>query len=264
MTPIDGVEIKKLATFPDPRGFFREVIRVTDPFFGEGFAQWSHTKSYQGVVKAWHIHKHQVDWWYVALGRVKVALYDTRMSHPPMAAAGAVVGRRDRALCAQGATGRGPWLQGAQSPRRICSTSPVAPTIRRTRDGFRTMIQLSATTGLPGRRLLDHQECSMEPLILYILAAVLFVLGLAVVGGALFGRKRNQRLLLVAASAILWGTALLLYGCTSPVQPTETTPTPVASRRPPTATATLVPETATATLVPTMPPSPLVPSPTPK
>ena len=57
----------------------------------------------------------------------------------------------------------------------------------------------------------------MEPLILYILAAVLFVLGLAVVGGALFGRKRKQRLVLVAASAILWGSALLLYGCTSTV-----------------------------------------------
>ena len=37
----------------------------------------------------------------------------------------------------------------------------------------------------------------MEPLIQYVLAAVLLVLGLAVVGGALFGRKRKQRLLLV-------------------------------------------------------------------
>lgn len=82
MAPIDGVEIKKLVTYPDQRGFFREVIRVTDPFFAEGFAQWSHTKSYQGVVKAWHIHKYQVDWWYVALGRVKVALYDTRPESP--------------------------------------------------------------------------------------------------------------------------------------------------------------------------------------
>ena len=108
----------------------------------------------------------------------------------------------------------------------------------------------------------------MEPLFFYILAAVLFVLGLAVVGGALFGRKRKQRLLLVAASAILWGSALLLYGCTSPVPPTETPPTPVtvletATIVPETATATLVLETATATPVPTAPPSPLVPSPTP-
>lgn len=111
----------------------------------------------------------------------------------------------------------------------------------------------------------------MDPLILYVLAAILFVLGLAVVGGALFGRKRKQRLVLVATSAILWGSALLLYGCTSSEKPTETTPTPDAV--PSAATATLVPETAmatsvpvtvTATLVPTAPPSPLVPSPTPK
>lgn len=78
MTFLDGVELKRLTTFPDQRGFFREVIRVTDGFFGEGFGQWSHTKSYQGVVKAWHIHQRQVDWWYVASGRIKVALYDTR------------------------------------------------------------------------------------------------------------------------------------------------------------------------------------------
>lgn len=78
MANIDGVEIKPLTTYPDQRGFFREVIRITDSFFGEGFGQWSHTKSYQGVVKAWHIHRKQVDWWYVASGRVKVALYDAR------------------------------------------------------------------------------------------------------------------------------------------------------------------------------------------
>ena len=78
MADIDGVVIKKLTTYPDQRGFFREIVRVSDEFFGEGFGQWSHTKSYQGVVKAWHIHQRQVDWWYVASGRVLVALYDTR------------------------------------------------------------------------------------------------------------------------------------------------------------------------------------------
>ncbi len=82
MADIDGVVIKKLITYPDQRGFFREVVRVSDEFFGEGFGQWSHTKSYQGVVKAWHIHQRQVDWWYVASGRVKVALYDTRANSP--------------------------------------------------------------------------------------------------------------------------------------------------------------------------------------
>jgi dTDP-4-dehydrorhamnose 3,5-epimerase len=79
---IAGVEIKELVTHPDERGFFREVIRVTDDFFKEGFGQWSHTIAYPGVVKAWHVHHTQTDWWYVALGSVKMALYDTRPDSP--------------------------------------------------------------------------------------------------------------------------------------------------------------------------------------
>lgn len=75
---IDGVVLKELVTFPDERGYFREIIRNTDEFFAEGFAQWSHSMMNTGVAKAWHIHKIQVDWWYVACGLLKVALYDNR------------------------------------------------------------------------------------------------------------------------------------------------------------------------------------------
>lgn len=75
---IDGVVIRALVTHRDERGFFREIIRQTDDFFGEGFGQWSHSQMYQGVVKAWHIHQVQVDWWYVGGGVLKVALHDTR------------------------------------------------------------------------------------------------------------------------------------------------------------------------------------------
>lgn len=75
---IEGVEVKALRTHPDTRGFFREVIRVTDGFFGEGFGQLSHNCMYPGVVKAWHVHVRQVDWWYVPIGAVKVALHDLR------------------------------------------------------------------------------------------------------------------------------------------------------------------------------------------
>lgn len=75
---IDGVVVKELETHRDERGFFREIIRVTDDFFEEGFGQWSHSVMYTGSAKAWHIHKKQVDWWYVGLGVLKVALYDTR------------------------------------------------------------------------------------------------------------------------------------------------------------------------------------------
>lgn len=79
---IQGVVFKDLITHPDERGFFREVIRANDDFFKEGFGQWSHSLMYADVVKAWHIHKTQIDWWYVAGGVLKVALHDTRTDSP--------------------------------------------------------------------------------------------------------------------------------------------------------------------------------------
>jgi dTDP-4-dehydrorhamnose 3,5-epimerase len=81
VTGIDGVVAKALVTHPDERGFFRELIRVSDGFFGEGFGQLSHSYMHAGVVKAWHYHPHQVDWWYV-IGCLRVALYDLREESP--------------------------------------------------------------------------------------------------------------------------------------------------------------------------------------
>jgi dTDP-4-dehydrorhamnose 3,5-epimerase len=75
---IDGVMIIDLVRHPDERGFFEEIIRATDPCFSEGFGQVSHSYMHRGVVKAWHVHKTQFDWWYVVRGVIKVALYDTR------------------------------------------------------------------------------------------------------------------------------------------------------------------------------------------
>ncbi|HBG27360.1 MAG: hypothetical protein A2Y10_18835 [Planctomycetes bacterium GWF2_41_51] len=75
---IDGIVIKKLLTHSDERGFFREIIRSTDDFFSEGFGQWSHSLMYSGVVKAWHWHKLQTDWWYVCSGVLRVGLCDMR------------------------------------------------------------------------------------------------------------------------------------------------------------------------------------------
>ena len=75
---IDGVVVKELETHSDQRGFFREIIRTTDDFFEPGFGQWSHSLMYQGVVKAWHLHRLQTDWWYVGSGVLRVALRDQR------------------------------------------------------------------------------------------------------------------------------------------------------------------------------------------
>ena len=79
---IEGVVVKSLTTHCDERGYFRELIRVSDPFFKEGFGQWSHSLMHTGVAKAWHIHKVQLDWWYVACGVLKAVLHDTRAGSP--------------------------------------------------------------------------------------------------------------------------------------------------------------------------------------
>jgi len=79
---IDGVMIKELVAHADERQVFREVIRVTDEFFAEGFGQLSYAMMLPGTAKAWHIHWHQVDWWYVPIGALKLVLHDLREDSP--------------------------------------------------------------------------------------------------------------------------------------------------------------------------------------
>lgn len=79
---IEGVILKELTRHHDERGFFEELIRVSDEFFKEGFGQLSHSFMKNGVIKAWHIHKTQIDWWFVSRGNLHVALYDLRTSSP--------------------------------------------------------------------------------------------------------------------------------------------------------------------------------------
>lgn len=76
---ITGVDIKKLKVYKDNRGFFCELIRSSDKFFkGCRFRQLSHSRVKKGVFKAWHLHKKQTDWLYVAAGDILLVLYDTR------------------------------------------------------------------------------------------------------------------------------------------------------------------------------------------
>jgi dTDP-4-dehydrorhamnose 3,5-epimerase len=79
---IEGVELKRLVTYPDERGFFREIVRNTEEIIREGWAQASHSMMHCGVAKAWHVHRTQIDWWYVPAGNLKVALYDMREDSP--------------------------------------------------------------------------------------------------------------------------------------------------------------------------------------
>ena len=74
---IEGVVTKQLTRHHDERGYFQEIIRKTDPFFDE-FGQWSMSVMYTDVIKAWHCHNIQADYWFVPVGVIKAALYDDR------------------------------------------------------------------------------------------------------------------------------------------------------------------------------------------
>jgi len=80
-TLIPDVELRQIQSHKDERGYFREVIKVSDGFFKERFAQWSHSYKYPGYyTEQFHIHKHQVDWWYIVVGQMTAVLFDTRDS----------------------------------------------------------------------------------------------------------------------------------------------------------------------------------------
>jgi dTDP-4-dehydrorhamnose 3,5-epimerase len=81
MPAIHDVIVKKLATHSDDRGYFREVVREDDNLLRH-FGQSSVTKTYPGVIKAFHWHNDQDDVWYVVDGMARVVLYDRRDGSP--------------------------------------------------------------------------------------------------------------------------------------------------------------------------------------
>ncbi|MCD4690738.1 dTDP-4-dehydrorhamnose 3,5-epimerase family protein [bacterium] len=74
---IDGVEIKKLRLIPDDRGYLMEMLRSDDGIF-QKFGQVYLSVGYPGVVKGWHYHKVQTDFFTIVSGMMKVVLYDGR------------------------------------------------------------------------------------------------------------------------------------------------------------------------------------------
>lgn len=76
-----GVQIQPFPLWPDDRGYFLEVARL-----GQGLAadfpfattQVSAAVNYPGIIKAFHFHKFQTDYWVPAAGLLQVALVDLR------------------------------------------------------------------------------------------------------------------------------------------------------------------------------------------
>ena len=78
---IDGVKVKKLTVHPDDRGRVMEILRADDEVFRK-FGQVYVTTAYPGVVKAWHHHKVQTDYFTCISGVMRLALYDAREGSP--------------------------------------------------------------------------------------------------------------------------------------------------------------------------------------
>jgi len=78
---IKGVVIKKLAVNKDKRGLLMEFLRNDEPVFKK-FGQVYMTLVKKGVVKAWHFHKKQDDYFICVEGKALVGLFDMRKKSP--------------------------------------------------------------------------------------------------------------------------------------------------------------------------------------
>lgn len=78
---IQDVIIKPLKGHADERGCLTEILRSDESIF-EKFGQIYVSMNYPGVIRAWHYHKKQDDFWAVVKGMIKAVLYDGREGSP--------------------------------------------------------------------------------------------------------------------------------------------------------------------------------------
>jgi dTDP-4-dehydrorhamnose 3,5-epimerase len=82
-TQINGVLVAQLRPFADDRGRFVETFRSEwFPQRSWNIIQSNRSDSKAGVLRGLHYHHHQVDYWYVSRGMVRVGLVDLRPFSP--------------------------------------------------------------------------------------------------------------------------------------------------------------------------------------
>ena len=78
---ISGVMIVTLHAFADKRGRFLETFRKEwFPQRSWDILQTNRSDSKEGVLRGLHYHHHQVDYWYVLKGKIRVGMVDLRPS----------------------------------------------------------------------------------------------------------------------------------------------------------------------------------------
>ncbi|MBI4340982.1 MAG: dTDP-4-dehydrorhamnose 3,5-epimerase family protein [Candidatus Omnitrophica bacterium] len=74
---IQGIRTKPLHVIADERGRLFEILRRDEPLFRR-FGQVYCTTVHYGVVKGWHYHKRQTDYFVCVSGMIKLVAYDGR------------------------------------------------------------------------------------------------------------------------------------------------------------------------------------------
>lgn len=74
---IDGVAVKPLRRLVDERGYLMEILRSDEELFRQ-FGQAYVSACFPGIIKAWHCHRVQFDYFCCLAGNLKVGLYDDR------------------------------------------------------------------------------------------------------------------------------------------------------------------------------------------
>jgi len=74
---IEGVKLIPLRKIPDERGKIMHMLRSDAPHF-EQFGEIYFSTGYPGVIKGWHEHTRQVQFYAVIRGMIKLVLYDNR------------------------------------------------------------------------------------------------------------------------------------------------------------------------------------------
>lgn len=88
LTAVVGVQLVHLQPHEDDRGYFLETFRKE--WFPQRLwrqVQTNRSESRAGVLRGLHFHQHQVDYWYVTRGRLRVGLADLRPESPTFRAA---------------------------------------------------------------------------------------------------------------------------------------------------------------------------------